>query len=149
MTHITFHFNVADKLAYSCLLLRKAYASGANIVVTGDADTLAQLDQLLWTFSPSEFIGHCRAPGRGGAMATTVAGSRLILAESPKDCSHSGVLVNLGSSIPEGFERFERFNELISQSEPDRLSGRQRWKQYTQQGYTMKRHDVATTGAGA
>ena len=30
MTEIAFHFNVPDKLAYSCRLLRKAYLSGAR-----------------------------------------------------------------------------------------------------------------------
>jgi hypothetical protein len=36
MTEIAFHFNVPDKLAYSCRLLRKAYLSGARVVVTGE-----------------------------------------------------------------------------------------------------------------
>ncbi|MES2942639.1 MAG: DNA polymerase III subunit chi [Pseudomonadota bacterium] len=149
MTEIAFHFNVPDKLAYSCRLLRKAYASGADIVVTGAADTLAELDQLLWTFSAPEFIGHCHLPGSGGGNATTIGASTLVLAESPRHCRHNGVLVNLGSHIPEEFERFERFIELVSQSDPDKQSARQRWKHYADRGYAMKRHDLAAVGGGA
>ena len=149
MTEIAFHFNVPDKLAYSCRLLRKAYTSGANIVVIGTADTLAQLDQLLWTFSVSEFIAHCHASGNGGTSAATMAASKLVLAESPRHCKHNGVLVNLGSHIPEEFERFERFIELVSQSDPDKKSARQRWKHYADRGYAMKRHDLAAVGSGA
>lgn len=150
MTEISFHFNVPDKLAYSCRLLRKAYATGANIVVTGAADTIAQLDQLLWTFSAPEFIAHCHASGSGGGNAATMAASTLVLAESPKHCKHSGVLVNLGTTIPEEFGRFERFIELVSQSDPeDKQSARQRWKHYADRGYAMKRHDLAAVGSGA
>ena len=47
MTRVDFHVNVSDKLAYSCRLLRKAYQSGARIVVTGDDEMLAELDARL------------------------------------------------------------------------------------------------------
>ena len=36
MTEVEFHFNVGDKLAYSCRLLRKARAGGAKIMVTAE-----------------------------------------------------------------------------------------------------------------
>ena len=47
MTDIEFHVNVPDKLHYSCRLLRKAYRSGANAVVTAEPELLLQLDQHL------------------------------------------------------------------------------------------------------
>ncbi len=153
MTEIAFHFNVPDKLAYSCRLLRKAYASGAQIVVTGEPAALDALDQLLWTFSAAEFLPHCRTANThsadGIANGITLAASPMLLAESPKGCAHHGVLVNLGSSIPEEFERFERFIELVTQSDPDRLAARLRWKHYADRGYVMKRHDLAAAGEAA
>ncbi|WP_457282748.1 DNA polymerase III subunit chi [Polaromonas sp. P5_D5] len=145
MTEIAFHFNVPDKLAYSCRLLRKAYLSGASVVVTGDAAVLAELDQLIWSFSPAEFVPHCRA----GAPQSTLAATPVVLAESLKDCPHYGVLVNLGHGIPAEFERFERFIEVVAQADDDRLAARSRWKHYTDRGYAMKRHDLATAGEGA
>ena len=36
MTEIEFHFNVHDKLAYTCRLLRKACRTGARAVVTAE-----------------------------------------------------------------------------------------------------------------
>ena len=148
MTEIAFHFNVPDKLAYSCRLLRKAYASGAQVVITGELEELAALDQLLWTFSATEFLPHCRtAPGdtaNGIANAITQAASPILLAESPKGCAHHGVLVNLGSRIPEEFERFERFIELVTQTDADKHAARLRWKHYADRGYVMKRHDLST-----
>lgn len=145
MTEIAFHFNVADKLLYSCRLLRKAYLSGANVVVTAESEVLAQLDQLLWSFSSTEFVPHCRAT----AGESTLAATPVLLAESLTASPHYDVLVNLGQDIPDQFERFERFIEVVSQVEDERLAGRSRWKHYADRGYTMKRHDLATAGEGA
>ena len=61
MTEVEFHYNVSDKLAYSCRLLRKARAGGARLLVTGEPVMLAQLDQMLWTFSSTEVLPHCRS----------------------------------------------------------------------------------------
>lgn len=147
MTEIDFHFNVSDKLIYGCRLLRKAYASGAKVVVTAEAENLERLDHLLWTFSPTEFIPHCNGSA-AERIDLTVSQSPIILAESPKNAPHSGVLVNLGAAVPLAFERFERFIELVTDAESDRLLARQRWKYYADRGYSLKRHDVAAAGVG-
>ncbi len=144
MTEIAFHFNVPDKLAYSCRLLRKAYLSGARVVVTAEPAVLAELDQLMWSFSPAEFVPHCRAD----ASQSTVEATPVVLAESPGASQHHGVLVNLGQGIPAGFEGFERFIEIVARTDDDRLAARSRWKHYTDRGYAMKRHDLATAGEG-
>jgi DNA polymerase III subunit chi len=145
MTEIAFHFNVDDKLAYSCRLLRKAYLSGARIAVTAEPDVLAELDALLWRFSPAEFVPHCTA----SASAISLAASPIVLTGSLVDCSHHEVLVNLGQGIPAGFEGFERFIELVALSPEDVMAGRSRWKHYAARGYAMKRHDLAPSGGAA
>lgn len=139
MTEVAFHFNVPDKLAYSCRLLRKAWGSGAQVVVTGEPDMLRRLDQLLWTFSPLEFVPHCQLT----SPAATVATTPVVLAGSLDACPHHEVLVNLGHEVPAGFERFERFIELVTLADDDRAAARSRWKHYTDRGYAMKRHDLA------
>jgi DNA polymerase-3 subunit chi len=146
MTEISFHFNVFDKLAYSCRLLRKAYASGAPVVVTGSAAQLASLNQLLWTFSPVEFVPHSLAGSGPGDSIGGPPASAVLLSESPGQCPHHNVLVNLGQTIPEEFERFERFIEIVTGEEEDRLSARLRWKHYADRGYSLQRHDRATAG---
>ena len=149
MTEVEFHFNVGDKLAYSCRLLRKARAGGAKIMVTAEPNLLAQLDQMLWTFSITEFLPHCRADADPATLALTP----IVLATSPSDpafagCPH-GVLVNLGQVVPQGFERFERFIELVSSAEADRLSARQRWTYYKDRGYALKKYDLSRTAENA
>ena len=139
MTEVAFHFNVPDKLAYGCRLLRKAWGSGARVVVTAEPETLERLDLMLWTFSALEFVPHCRLT----ASATTLAVSPVLLASTLADCPHHEVLVNLGQDVPPGFERFERFIELVTVADADRAAARSRWKHYTDRGYAMKRHDLA------
>ncbi|MDP1739550.1 MAG: DNA polymerase III subunit chi [Polaromonas sp.] len=140
MTEVAFHFNVPDKLAYGCRLLRKAWGSGARVIVTAEPDTLERLDLMLWTFSALEFVPHCRQ----SAPVATLAASPVLLASTLADCPHHEVLVNLGQGVPPGFERFERFIELVTVADADRAAARSRWKHYTDRGYAMKRHDLAS-----
>ena len=41
-------YGIPDKIGYACRLLRKAYRSGASVVVTADDATLKTLDKQLW-----------------------------------------------------------------------------------------------------
>lgn len=145
MTGIAFHFNVADKLAYGCRLLRKIYLSGAKVAVTAEPAVLAELDTLLWTFSAADFVPHCMAE----ALPATLAITPVMLTTTPAGDSQHGILVNLGLDVPAGFEGFERFIEVVSLSPEDAQAGRRRWKHYAAQGYAMKRHDLAHRAAGA
>ena len=141
MTEIAFHFNAPDKLAYACRLLRKAVSSGARVVVTGDADALQALDTMLWTFSPLEFLAHCRA----GSPAEQLQASPVVLAahiDGGPELPHHHVLLNLGQDVVPGYERFERTIEVVTLDEEDRQKARQRWKHYADRGYSITRHDL-------
>ena len=140
MTEVTFHFNAPDKLGHACRLLRKAVASGAKVVVTGDDTLLRELDAALWTFAPLEFLPHCLGSEAAPAL---LAASPVVLAESARAAPHQHVLVNLGSSVPEGFERFERLIEVVTLLDDDRQHARRRWKHYADRGYAIKREDLA------
>lgn len=142
MTEITFHFNVPDRLHYSCRLLRKAYQKGASVVVTGEPEELALLDQLLWCMSPIDFVPHCLSNAAGATLGV----SPLVLSESLEDVAQDEVLINLGQVLPAGFERFERCIEVVTAQAQDRLAARQRWKHYANRGYVLKQHNFATSG---
>ncbi len=152
MTEVSFHFNVPDKLAYACRLLRKAVNGGARVVVSGDRQTLAQLDSALWTFSPLDFVPHCFVD----SPVMLVANSPVVLGHSAQSDTPDAptvtgiptqVLLNLGLDHPDGFERFERLIELVGLGDDDRQSARVRWKHYAGRGYTITRHDLATAPA--
>lgn len=144
MTEVAFHFNVPGKLGYACRLLRKAAASGSKVVVTGEPELLRALDAELWTFSALEFIPHCHA---SSADSQVLEASPVVLSESARGTPHQQVLVNLGARVPEGFERFERLIEVVTQDEGDRQLARTRWKHYADRGYAITRYDLANREA--
>lgn len=143
MTEVAFHFNAPDKLGYACRLLRKAAGTGVRVMVTGTAATLRDLDVALWTFAPLEFLPHCY----GEVTPVALAASPVVLAESVRSAPHQQVLVNLGSGVPEGFERFERLIEVVTGVEEDRQEARRRWKHYADRGYAITRHDLVARQA--
>ncbi|MEI8168825.1 MAG: DNA polymerase III subunit chi [Rhodoferax sp.] len=138
MTEVAFHFNAPDPVAYTCRLLRKAVSSGAKLVVVGSPDTLQQLDVGLWTFSATDFVPHCYIDSDPNILAT----SPVVLATTTASVPHQQVLINLGHSVPDGFELFERVIEVVGLGDDDRQLARSRWKSYTDCGYTITRHDL-------
>lgn len=138
MTEIEFHVNAPDSLAYTCRLLRKAVRSGAKVVVTAPEEALGRLDVMLWTFSATEFVPHCHEM----RDATVRMMSPVVLTGDAAQAPHHHVLVNLGQSVPTGFERFERLIEVVTQEDEDRLQARVRWKYYLNRGYALEHRDV-------
>lgn len=138
MTDIAFHFNAPDRLGYVCRLLRKAVGGGAKVVVTGPVDVLDQLDGALWMLSPTDFIPHC---GLDAGRAVLLK-SPVVLVPFVQDAPFFDVLVNLGASIPDGFDRFGRLVEVVTLNEVDRKEARERWKYYADAGFRLIRHDV-------
>ena len=139
MTEIAFHFNAPQKISYACKLLRKAVQAQARVAVLGEASLLSRLDAELWTFSALDFVAHQRAPVQGMAAHLTP----VVLCDSLEQSPHQDVLVNLTNTLPAGFERFARLIEVVTNDETDRQAARQRWKQYTELGYQIVRHDLA------
>ena len=139
MTELAFHFGAPDKLEYACRLLRKAVGSGAQVVLVADANTLSQIDADLWALSPTEFVPHVVVTAAGARHSH----SQLVLVTDPAEVpQHTGVLVNLSDLVQPGFERFARVIEVVSTEAGDRECARQRWRQYTELGYTITRHDL-------
>lgn len=150
MAEIAFHFNVghaqADKLHYACRLLRKAVAARARVMVVADAHVLVQLDRLLWTFSPLDFLSHCTV-GNPGVTDHMLNLSPVILSEETAQSKLQDVMLNLRAEVPLGFDVFRRVIEVVSLDELDRGQARSRWKRYAELGVTMTKHDIAFQGA--
>jgi DNA polymerase-3 subunit chi len=137
MTAVEFHTGIGDKLGYACRLLRKAYRSGARVVVTAPAPWLATLDRELWTFADREFIPHLRVPLPVPAAA---ARTPIWLVDGEPPAGAPGVLVNIGAPAPADPARFERIIEVLSADAEDLQPGRERWRAYVAAGLSPVRH---------
>ena len=141
MTEVAFHFGASDRLAYTCRLLRKATATGVRLQVRSSADMLAALDNALWSIQDTAFISHCTPQ----APATVQSRSAVLLQPALSTVqAQTTILVNLGDDVPQGFEQFARVIEVVSTDEGERNRARKRWKHYTERGYTITRHDLAS-----
>ena len=145
MTEIQFHFNVPDRLVYTCRLLRKALRSGAaGITVTGAPATLARLDRGLWTFADLEFLPHLLLR-RGESVPPRLARTPVWLVEDPDPGTPHPVRVHLGEAPAVGFESCSRLIEIVSTEPDEREAARQRWRHYAGRGYALQRFDVGGT----
>ena len=139
MTELAFHFGAPDKLAYACRLLRKAVGSGARVVVVADHETLALLDAQLWALSPTEFLPHWTETTEPSLQRRSPL---VLVTQLDQALNENDVLVNLADAVPQGFEKFERLIEVVSLDAMDRDLARARWRQYTERGYPIARHDL-------
>lgn len=146
MTEVAFHFNAPDKWRYACRFARKALRHGASVIILAPPEGVARLDALLWSFSPTDFVAHCRLDADDDILSRTPV--VLWDAGLPERLPHCDVLLNLTDAIPSGFQRFANLVEVVqADSEPDRASARTRWRAYAGQGLPVKGHDLVLKDA--
>lgn len=138
MTRIDFHTNVPDKIAYACRLVRKAWAAEHRVVLmTDDAEQLAELNAAMWNFSAVDFLPHVLATDE------LAPHTPIILTDNDEaELPHTNLLVNLSRRSPNIVGRFERMIEVISSEEDDAAAGRKRYVAYKQQDFPLT-HFVA------
>lgn len=143
MTKIDFHFHIKNKLEYVCCLLRKAVTRVPVVIVVAKQPALSQLEQQLWQFSDTAFIGHAwvhqhRDTPVDRSMAQC---ARVLLSDTIQPCTvPKAVLLNLTDTVTGGFEQYERLIEIVSNDEHDKLQARARWRHYAQRGYPIAPH---------
>ena len=150
MARIDFHSNVGDKLEYVCRLTRKIWSATPegqpvrNIVIVGDREDLKKLDELLWTFSSTDFLPHCFITDEA-APETPVVLSENFAKSSLNTIPHADVMIHLGMKMPEDVpglvERFPRIVEVVTVNEAERLAGRERYKAYRALGHELHNFD--------
>ncbi len=150
MARIDFHSNVSDKLEYVCRLTRKIWSATPegqpvrNIVIVGDRADLKKLDELLWTFSSTDFLPHCFITDEA-APDTPVVLSENFAISSLNAIPHADVMIHLGMQMPEDVpglvERFPRIVEVVTVNEAERLAGRERYKAYRALGHELHNFD--------
>ena len=120
----------------ACKLIEKAFRQGHSLYLkTDSAEETRQFDDLLWTFRQGSFVPHELA-------GTPKAEAPVSIGHEPPPEGSRDVLVNMGMTMPEGFEAFDRVAELVDQDAAIRRAGRERYKQYQAQGHAITTHQL-------
>ena len=150
MARIDFHSNVADKLEYACRLTQKIWGATPagqpvrNIVMVGEPADLKRLDELLWTFSASDFLPHCFIDD-DAAVETPIVLTDDFASPALDAIPHADVMIHLGMHMPKDvpalLARFPRIVEVVTVDEAQRLAGRERFKAYRDLGHELHNFD--------
>ena len=150
MARIDFHSNVSDKLEYACRLTRKIWSATPagqavrNIVMVGEKADLKKLDELLWTFSATDFLPHCFIEHEA-ASETPIVLTDDFSSPALVQLPHADIMIHLGMRMPQDVAalvaRFPRIVEVVTVNEAERLAGRERYKAYRDLGHELHNFD--------
>jgi DNA polymerase-3 subunit chi len=120
-----------------CRLTEKAWREGHTIHIRCDgADSVASLDDLLWTYKDTSFLPHTTLD------ATESVGVPVTIGHDGQTPDTADVLINLGHDVPGYFSRFERVMETTGSDAPGRNAARERYRFYQERGYTLNTHKL-------
>ena len=144
----------------ACRIAEKAWSRGHRVHLHVDSpESARRLDDLLWTWRDESFVPHrvCAGPGAdcdAGAQdrpgdGETVGGAGDVPARTTVTIGWGAlprygedVLLNLGTRVPEGFERFARIAEFVGGADSARSAGRERFRRYREHGCELQTHRV-------
>jgi DNA polymerase-3 subunit chi len=137
MTEIDFYSGGGDRFHTACRLVVKAVQKGRKVMVySSDISTIEQLDKMLWTFSATDFIPHCRAEDKLSEVTP------VILGHTAQRLPHDDVLLNLDVENPSFFSRFRRLIEIAGVTPEDTRAARTRYRFYQDRGYEIRHHRI-------
>lgn len=116
-------------------LAEKARRLGHRVLLVVDSESEARaLDDFLWAHPEDSFVPHRRL-GDETMPATPI--EIVPVEQAGQSEKHNDVLINLGRSVPDGFERFDRLAEIVIQSEEVLKTTREHFSFYKARGYPV------------
>lgn len=105
------------------------------MVYTPDVSTVKVFDDLLWSFSSTDFIPHCRAEDKLSDVTPVILSHVEAI-----DLPHDEVLLNLDVGNPSFFSRFRRLIEIAGITPEEMQAARKRYRFYQDRGYEIRHH---------
>ena len=147
MTRVDFYIlsssEADERIQLVCKLIDKATSRGQRVFVhSDDLNLLKELDDSLWHFRPERFIAHRLVDEGLSSDNTATEDLEAVTLSSAAPTRTDAILINLSSSVPVFFSRFERTLEVVDQQESVRLDGRNRYRFYQERGYPLQHHNL-------
>ncbi|MDC2963814.1 DNA polymerase III subunit chi [Gammaproteobacteria bacterium] len=135
MTKIDFYLVKGDEVFFASRLIALIYRRGHKIhVQTSSIEYAKALDEKLWNFAEDAFIPHCLKDHQFDAPIKICTST-----DSPE---HQDVFVNLSTSRPKFFSRFDRVAEIVPENESERSAARKAFSFYKERGYEVNYHEM-------
>ncbi len=127
------------RLLTACRIAEKAFEQGLRVSILAEGpEEVAELDDLLWTFSDRSFVPHgCWPAEEDFARDTPV-----LIGCGSVPRSHRDVLINLGQELADDPAGYARICEVVGGAEPEKKTARERWRRYRDAGLELDSHDV-------
>ncbi|MGA8709448.1 MAG: DNA polymerase III subunit chi [Steroidobacteraceae bacterium] len=128
-----------SRFKLACKLTEQAYLAGERVLVCFDEpQALGRFDELLWTYADRSFVPH-----EIFADAAQWQDTPVLLCCGSQPRQPFDLLVNLGDDVPAAAGHASRIAELIDGDEGRRRAGRNRFRQYREQGLTPETHSIS------
>lgn len=141
MTQVDFYILAdkasGDRYSLACRIADKAWSQGHRVYLHTNSEAESKhLDTLLWTYREGSFLPHGLFGQTDSEMTPVIIGHT----ENPGD--EHDTLINLATTLPDFFSRFERVAELIDNDPHIKQTGRERFRIYRDRGYTLNTHTI-------
>ena len=140
MTRVSFYLLSGagrDRADVACRLAHKAWQQRSKVFIhCGDEAEARRMDERLWTFQDTAFLPHALQDDPLAAEAAVLIGER------DPGSDHSDVLINLATTMPAFFTRFDRVLVVVDEDATVRAEGRLRYRHYQERGYPLEVHEL-------
>lgn len=141
MTRVDFYIlpeiakRTSDQLL--CTLTGKAWRKGNRVYIhTDSSERSTKVDTLLWTFKDTSFLPH------GLVKQANIEKTPVLIGHEDPPADLHDIMINMTSSVPLFFGRFDRLIEIVDQASDDRDQARERYRFYKERGYTLNTHKL-------
>jgi len=132
--------SLSDRFIFACKLIEKAYRCGEFCYVyTDSAQQSKQLDDQLWTFRENSFIPHQIHDELNNAPKNE---NTVLIGNMAAPKNWQKLIFNLSSKYPDDLTKTERVLEILDNNETLKQAGRQRYRQYQQDGFKIATHKI-------
>jgi len=133
--------SLSDRFLFACKLIEKAYRSGQFCYVYTDSlQQSQQIDNQLWTFRENSFIPH-QLYDETNHKTPDYEKTVLIGTQAAPE-NWQKLIFNLSSKYPDDLTKTDRVLEILDNNEELKQAGRQRFRQYKQNGFDISTHKI-------
>ncbi len=142
MAKVTFYTHINDKLLFACQLIKTINKREQPVLVWVEhQETLAILDQMLWTFEKNSFLPH--DVWQEGSDFPDTSAIVLCAGVHLPEKAPLPVVLNLSQQYWQDISHVDRVLELIGSGEEELAFARQRFKAYRQADFIIEHHNMS------